>query len=64
MDRIDYAMFLPITIMARPTCPSCQKFDARFEQNWRGRMLMGSCSKVYITSFQYHKISIKTMQRS
>jgi predicted DsbA family dithiol-disulfide isomerase len=33
MDRIDCAMFLPITMVARPTCPSCQKFNARFEKN-------------------------------
>ncbi len=57
-------MFLPIIMVARPTCPSCQKFDAHFEKNWCGHMLMGSCSKVYITNFQYHKFSIKTMQRS
>ncbi len=54
-------MLLPITMVARPTCPSCQKFNACFEKNWRGPMLMSSCSKVYITNFQYHKISIKTM---
>jgi hypothetical protein len=57
-------MFLPITMLARPTCPSCQKFNACFEKNWRGPMLMNSYIKVYITNFQYHKFSIKTMLRS
>jgi predicted DsbA family dithiol-disulfide isomerase len=33
MDRIYCAMFLAITMVATPTCPSCQKFNARFDKN-------------------------------
>ncbi len=33
MDRIYCAMFLQITMVARPTCPSCQEFNARCEKN-------------------------------